>query len=154
MSQKELGTTVTLNFPRGKSQAAIQKTKKIRNEPNVNTISEHTNFRILVVEDNPANQAIIAQQLTYLNYKVTIAGDGIEGYQKHKANHHDLILMDCNMPKMNGYQLTEKIRAEEKGLEQHIPIIAFTANAYNSMIDIFLLVMRPFYMLMKVHFSG
>ncbi|MFN3234584.1 MAG: ATP-binding protein [Gammaproteobacteria bacterium] len=86
--------------------------------------------KILVVEDNPANQAIVLQQLKYLNCEADVANDGVEGFEKYENNDYGLILTDCNMPNMDGYELAQKIRTHEKGIDNRIPVVAFTANAY------------------------
>lgn len=86
--------------------------------------------KILLVEDNPANQAIVIQQLQYLKYEADVAANGEEGYQAWKSGDYGMILMDCNMPVMDGYEATKMIRRDEYGTDKHVPIIAFTANAY------------------------
>lgn len=81
--------------------------------------------RILVAEDSKANQILIEVLLEKIGLEVTIAKDGNEALKNALANDFDLILMDIQMPKMNGYEATTAIR--EKGITT--PIIALTANA-------------------------
>ncbi|OOF22551.1 hypothetical protein BZJ17_06075 [Salinivibrio sp. IB574] len=84
--------------------------------------------RILVVEDNPTNQQVLIQQLSYLGFDVLMAEDGkhaLSVYQQHEV---DLVLTDCHMPNMDGYDLTAALRKRQQG-GQRIPIIAITANA-------------------------
>jgi signal transduction histidine kinase/CheY-like chemotaxis protein/HPt (histidine-containing phosphotransfer) domain-containing protein len=95
-------------------------------EPNV---SAAKSAYILVAEDNPANQEIIQQQLEYLGYKSKIVDDGEQAYEAWMQENFDAILMDCNMPGLDGYEASSKIRKDEKGQNMHIPIAAFTANA-------------------------
>ena len=81
--------------------------------------------RILVAEDNPTNQLIAQSMLTALGYNTLLAANGKEAIASCKENEIDLILMDCQMPVMDGFEATEKIRAA--GADT--PIVALTANA-------------------------
>ncbi|MGZ5049917.1 MAG: EAL domain-containing protein [Methylobacter sp.] len=83
--------------------------------------------RILVAEDNPANQAVLRMQLDALGYEADIAGDGSTALGKWKAGGHDLVLIDRNMPGMNGLELARAIRASEKESGANVPMIAITA---------------------------
>ncbi len=84
-------------------------------------------IRILLVEDNFVNQKVIVRQLEKLGYRADIAGNGQEAFDAVNSIPYDLVLMDCNMPVMDGYTATQKIRETEK--IKDIPIIALTANA-------------------------
>lgn len=84
-----------------------------------------TNCRILVAEDNPANQVLLRMQVNALGLEADIAADGAEALALYQANDYDLILADKNMPKMDGLTLARTIRAGEK--DTHVPIIAITA---------------------------
>lgn len=85
--------------------------------------------RILVAEDNPANQAVLRMQLGVLGFAVDIAADGAAAMLKWQAGGHDLILTDRNMPIMDGLELTRAIRANERESGAYVPIIAITAAA-------------------------
>ena len=80
---------------------------------------------VLVAEDVETNQMLVKSLLNKMNLEVTIAADGKETVQKALAEKFDLILMDIQMPHMNGYEATEKLR--EEGIKT--PIVALTANA-------------------------
>ncbi|GGJ79054.1 hybrid sensor histidine kinase/response regulator [Pseudomonas matsuisoli] len=82
---------------------------------------------ILLVEDNTVNQLVAKAMLTRLGYQVALAGNGREAIAYLEKHDVDLILMDCNMPVMDGYEATRHIRAQERW--QALPIIALTANA-------------------------
>ncbi len=85
--------------------------------------------RLLLVEDNQVNQKVASAILNKLNLKVDIASNGVEAISRYKKIRYDLILMDCLMPKMDGYLATQKIREMEHGKARHVPIIALTADA-------------------------
>jgi len=83
------------------------------------------NKRILLVEDNEVNRKVAVRLLSKLQLEVEIAVNGVEAVQKATENTYDLILMDCQMPEMDGYEATRTLR--ERGIQT--PIIALTANA-------------------------
>jgi len=85
---------------------------------------------ILLVEDNKSNQLLMKILLEEMGLNVQIANDGLEAIEAFKKKEFDLILMDENMPNLNGIEATQKIRAlESANMAQHTPIIAVTANA-------------------------
>lgn len=83
---------------------------------------------ILVAEDNEINQKVIRQQLTLLGHVADVVQDGLDALRHWESGDYAMILTDLHMPEMDGYQLTQAIRAAKKG-SIHIPIIALTANA-------------------------
>jgi signal transduction histidine kinase/DNA-binding response OmpR family regulator len=89
---------------------------------------------VLLVEDNPVNQEVAGTILRRFGCRVTLAGGGEEGVAAATASPWDVILMDCQMPDIDGYEATRRIRAWEErqspdGRRRRIPIIALTANA-------------------------
>lgn len=89
-----------------------------------------TALRILLVEDNPINQAVASHILNREGHEVTIANNGREALEQVAVNIFDLILMDVQMPGMDGFEATRTIRAHESQSDgRHIPIIAVTAGA-------------------------
>ena len=85
-------------------------------------------LNILLVEDNLVNQQVAAGFLGHLGQKVTIANDGLEAVDLAEAVKFDLILMDMQMPRLDGIEATKRIRASS-GASRAVPIIAMTANA-------------------------
>jgi signal transduction histidine kinase/CheY-like chemotaxis protein len=84
--------------------------------------------RILVVEDNPINQKVALRQLDVLGMQADVVGSGKEALEMLQLADYDLVLMDCAMPEMNGYDATRSIR-QMTGPVARIPIIAMTADA-------------------------
>ncbi|MEN3309586.1 MAG: hypothetical protein V7603_5788 [Micromonosporaceae bacterium] len=84
--------------------------------------------RVLVVEDNEINQMVAVGMLTGLGYQPDVANDGIEAVDMAAAHEYDAVLMDCRMPRMDGFDATVELRRHE-GTGRHTPIIALTANA-------------------------
>ncbi|MDN3611935.1 ATP-binding protein [Vibrio ostreicida] len=87
----------------------------------------NTGLRALVVEDNDVNQQVIDVMLNLLGLDVVMASDGLEALEYCQKNEVDVILMDCHMPVMDGYEATQKIRQLE-GWAAIVPIIAVSAN--------------------------
>ncbi|MDX2256812.1 MAG: response regulator [Pseudanabaenaceae cyanobacterium bins.39] len=99
-------------------------------EPQVHAQDSDRGFNILLAEDNMVNQKVAMRVLTHLGYKADIANNGHEVIKAMSQKSYDLILMDVQMPGMDGIQATKQIRLQEQ--ESHIPkviIIAMTANA-------------------------
>ncbi|HMM10886.1 MAG TPA: response regulator [Bacteroidales bacterium] len=88
-------------------------------------------FNILLVEDNELNQKFALAVLRKLGYQIDVAENGLVGLEKFKSKKYDIILMDIQMPEMNGIEATMAIRQIEalEGANKHIPIIAVTAFA-------------------------
>ncbi|UST67741.1 transporter substrate-binding domain-containing protein [Pseudomonas moraviensis] len=124
-SQPELGTQVCVSLP---LQIRPATTHPAKSEPAIKPAT--TPLHVLVVDDHPANRLLMCQQLEFLGHRFSIAEDGRSGLELWQAEHFDLVIADCNMPVMNGYELTRAIRQFE--LQNRRPpctVLGFTANA-------------------------
>ena len=93
------------------------------------TTQKNVSTHVLLVEDNLVNQEVAKAILAKLNMTCEIANNGAEALTLASQKRFDLILMDCQMPIMDGYQATAMLRKRELTTQQHIPIIGLTANA-------------------------
>lgn len=86
---------------------------------------------VLLVEDNPVNQKVAAGLLKQIGIIADLANDGLEGIQAFRKKSYDLIVMDCQMPRLDGWECTRAIRKLEAASTpaRHVPIIALTAQA-------------------------
>jgi diguanylate cyclase (GGDEF)-like protein len=83
--------------------------------------------RVLVVEDNRSNQLVVSGMLNRLGIRSLLAANGHEALEAIRREPFDLVLMDCNMPDMDGYETTRRLRTIE-GSDSHVPVVAMTAN--------------------------
>ncbi|WP_370280369.1 response regulator [Pontibacterium sp.] len=88
-----------------------------------------TSLHILLAEDGLINQKVATKLLEQRGYSVVIANNGQEAVERCEQEHFDLVLMDIQMPEMDGFEATKQIREHEAGSTSHLPIIAMTANA-------------------------
>jgi two-component system CheB/CheR fusion protein len=86
-------------------------------------------LKILLVEDNRVNQMVARRLLERWGHSVVVAATGVQAVAAHAQEIFDIILMDVQMPEMNGFEATAAIRAVERGSGDHTPIIAMTAHA-------------------------
>ncbi|MCX2889178.1 MULTISPECIES: transporter substrate-binding domain-containing protein [unclassified Pseudomonas] len=124
-SLEDVGTQVRLKMPLQRVDAEALPAPQLENldvpDPRLN---------VLVIDDHPANLQLMAQQLGYLGLQHASARDGREGLATWRAGNFDVLVLDCNMPHMNGYQLATAIRTEERhGKRPRCTILGYTANA-------------------------
>lgn len=91
----------------------------------------YTHTRVLAVDDNPVNLQIAERMLARFGCQVDTAGDGQQALRMVHIRNYDLILMDCQMPNMDGYQTTALLRAAETG-DEHVPIIGWSSGVNRS----------------------
>ncbi|QCI11488.1 transporter substrate-binding domain-containing protein [Pseudomonas putida] len=124
-SLQGVGTQVRLSLPLYRAEAP---TAEVR--PAEYLVSPNPHLRVLVIDDHPANLLLMAHQLNHLGLQQTTAQDGREGLATFRNGQFDVVIVDCNMPHMNGYQLARAIRAHERkhGLAP-CTLLGYTANA-------------------------
>ena len=95
------------------------------------TLKEHKKFRfkILLAEDHPINQKLIMTTVKKAGFNIECVNNGKEALEAHKKNSYDMILMDVQMPVMDGLSAASEIRKFELELNRHTPIVALTAHA-------------------------
>jgi signal transduction histidine kinase/DNA-binding response OmpR family regulator len=123
----------TLTFLNGKkknSEASVN-AASVTTESVINDEFDKGLVKILIAEDNYINQKVCIGMLAKLGYSATMVGNGLEALNEFERQPYDIILMDCQMPEMDGFEATIRIRQNEKN-GAHIPIIAMTANAFQS----------------------
>ncbi|NOT13953.1 MAG: response regulator [Methylococcaceae bacterium] len=99
-------------------------------EKQTNVLPDYANKRVLIAEDNKVNQKVITALLTRLHIYPDIVENGQEVLNRLQQDSYDLILMDCQMPVMDGYETTQQVRVLEISQNlAHIPIVALTAHA-------------------------
>ncbi|HTE43018.1 MAG TPA: response regulator [Steroidobacteraceae bacterium] len=91
--------------------------------------------RVLLAEDNIVNQKVACRLIEKLGYQVDVTADGQAAVDAWSCGRYDMILMDCQMPVMDGYEATRTIRDREKNSAQRIPIVALTAHAMKGASD-------------------
>jgi CheY-like chemotaxis protein len=109
----------------GSRSFALELLKRINNRWSE---SLERSLHILLVEDSPINQLVATHLLEKHGHNVVVAGNGREALQVLEEYSVDLVLMDLQMPEMDGLQTTAAIRASEEGTDRHLPIVALTAQ--------------------------
>lgn len=130
-SETGKGSTFWIEFSGGINQSLTVSKPDPHYEdhkPEVSVESKtNSEFKLLVAEDNITNQKLIASQLNVLGYKFDLASNGKQALALHKKNSYSMILTDCNMPIMDGYQFANAVR---RSGDSDTPIIALTADAF------------------------
>ena len=91
-------------------------------------------MRVLLAEDGRVNQVVAVNLLERRGHSVTVANNGAEAVKAFKKKRYDAILMDVQMPEMNGYEATRAIRGLEEGTGARVPIIAMTADVLDEQV--------------------
>ena len=93
------------------------------------TVNGQRSFRILLAEDNSVNRKVVQRLVEKRGHTIVVVENGKQALEALEEQPFDLILMDVQMPEMDGFEATGAIRAQERGTDTHIPIIALTAHA-------------------------
>ena len=120
-----------LELPRGQKPVPVAPASVVPSRPHSGVASP--TLRVLVAEDNPANQLVVQGLVEKMGASIDFAGNGAEALEMLAKQHYDVVLMDCQMPVMDGYTATRQIRAGAvPGINPGIIIIALTAYAMPS----------------------
>ncbi len=133
---RELGISAYLLKPYSQSDLfdAIMNTFGVAQAEKAPLITRHSlreskrKLNVLLAEDNSVNQTLVTRLLQKFGHAVDVAGNGLIAVDKWQVGHHDLILMDVDMPELNGYEATARIRQFEQQRGGHTPIIGLTAH--------------------------
>ncbi|HEY9062951.1 MAG TPA: PAS domain S-box protein [Pseudobacteroides sp.] len=121
-SEKDKGCTFNFTIKCRKSKyCGIEQMKEEKQ------LSSQSHFRILLAEDNEINQKVVVKIIQNRGWDVTAVNNGRELLDVYRHGKFDLLLVDINMPIMDGFEATRQIRIMEKGTKYHVPIIALTA---------------------------
>ncbi len=124
-SLQGVGTQVRLSLPLCRAEPPATDTRAVQH-----LASPDPSLQVLVIDDHPANLLLMTHQLNHLGLQQTTAKDGREGLEKFREGQFDAVVLDCNMPRMNGYQLARAIRAyERKHGQPPCTLLGYTANA-------------------------
>lgn len=126
-SKEGKGSTFSFNLFFEKSDT----TKTVKQNCETIKRKDVNNLSILLVEDNYLNQVLASKVLTNWNWKVDVAENGLIAVEKLKKNNYDLVLMDIQLPEMDGYEATKYIRKKLPSPKCKTPIIAMTAHAFS-----------------------
>jgi two-component system, sensor histidine kinase and response regulator len=128
---REVGIPTYLTKPVRRERLLDAVADASREEPEAPPASPPaTALRVLIAEDNEVNQLVIEKMLTKRGVEVEIANDGVEALTKLQAGAYAAVFMDCQMPNLDGYSTTARIREGERAGER-LPVIAMTAHAMN-----------------------
>jgi len=131
-SEEGKGSIFSCTIPLGETeteQAATIAAAQTAPADGAPRLAEIIKQRLLVAEDDPTIRQVLGLMLQRSNYEIDIAEDGGQAVEKWENGRYDLILMDVQMPGMNGFEATAAIREIERARGDHIPIIAMTAHA-------------------------
>jgi CheY-like chemotaxis protein len=120
------GSTFRVRLPFEIVEAEAGESTPILGDEPASELRSNFSASVLVVEDNTVNQVVARRMLSKLGCTVEIANNGLEGIEMAESGDFDLVFMDCQMPEVDGFEATRKLR--EHGLDS-LPIVAMTANA-------------------------
>ena len=121
------GSTFTVTLPFGAPEAPTPETRRITSSRELHERNRE-DFHILVVDDNSINRMIAGALLVDLGYRASEASNGLEALEVLERESFDLVLLDCQMPELDGYETARRIRKKQGG-GNRLPIVAVTAHA-------------------------
>jgi len=132
---RQLGISAYLTKPIRQSDLKCAIVAVLNDRDGKTLVTRHTlresraRLRVLLVEDNPLNQRVATRLLERMNYDVTVVNNGREGLEALEKEDFDIVLMDLQMPELDGFEATAAIREKERETGEHMPIVALTAHA-------------------------
>jgi PAS domain S-box-containing protein len=129
VKQSELYDALAAVMGARAEQAAPEEKSPLVTRRTISEARARSHGRVLVAEDNPTNQEVAVGMLGLLGYEADVAKDGLDVLKALQRNSYAAVLMDVQMPEMDGYAATAEIRRLEQSGGHHVPIIAMTANA-------------------------
>lgn len=121
-----------LILKRGEKEEGVQERRKNSREVHSPEDKRFESLRVLIVEDNLVNVKVLSSQLARLNIDADIAYDGLEALTLHNQHQYDIIISDCHMPNMDGFELAEHVR---KNQQKRLWLIAVTADALSGVAE-------------------
>ena len=119
-----------------KANAQVISTSQVPRPPPTVEEAQLEGSLVLLADDHPINRGVLASQLNILGYAVESAGDGLEALQKWMSGRFGMVITDCSMPQMDGYELARSIRRiESDNGGKRTPIVACTANAMEGEVE-------------------
>jgi CheY-like chemotaxis protein len=131
-SQPGSGSTFHFTARLGFAQASAAEPAAAKAAPDALPAAPGRKLRLLLAEDNSVNQKLAVAILEKQGHSVAVASNGVEALRAIGSESFDLVLMDVQMPVMDGIECTRAIRAAESGTGRHLPILAMTAHALNT----------------------
>ncbi|MGD0980641.1 MAG: response regulator [Solirubrobacteraceae bacterium] len=128
-SELGAGSRFWFELPLPEAPASIAPSAREQGAAHAQRPTERHGALVLVVEDSPVNRVVAVGVLERCGYHVHVVNDGREALQALSMQRYDAVLMDCQMPDVDGYQATEELRRRERGGAYHTPVIAMTAHA-------------------------
>ncbi|MCB1876964.1 MAG: response regulator, partial [Chromatiales bacterium] len=130
-SEPGIGSTfrVRLHLPFAEAPESLNHADQPTETPRLSPKAAGTSPRVLLVEDNPVNQTVAVAMLEEIGVLVEVANNGAEALSAIENSAFDLVFMDCQMPEMDGFEATQRIRALSDPDKRQIPVVAMTANA-------------------------
>jgi CheY-like chemotaxis protein len=126
------GSTFTVHIPFEEVTQEQFRQPQMRTSPVVESLDPLIGAAILAVEDNPLNQMLVRKVLQKAGCNVDFASNGLQALERMKMKRYDVILMDIQMPEMDGFETTRHIRTQFQPPVSEVPIIAMTAHAFGS----------------------
>lgn len=124
-SELEKGTKVTMQL----TLQQLDTETTINSSPILKPTANHRPLDILIVDDHPANRLLLGQQLRFLQHQIDEASDATIALKMFEQKEYKMVITDCNMPEISGYELARNIRNFEKNQSSKTTIIGYTANA-------------------------